>query len=259
MECVANLAIKYLTWYMDICLDLGNTFGKMRIDAAGSPPVYYKQLSDTAIQELIQRLAPENIIYCDVRGTAADLIGATGFSGRLLRLTHQLPIPLKNCYQTPHTLGMDRLAAALGAWQQFPNRQTLVIDAGTCITYDFVTASAEFLGGIISPGLQMRLKAMHTFTARLPLIDSDFAVPPPLVGQTTADAMLSGAFHGLSSEMNGIIHQYEAIFGRFNILLSGGDALFFEKTIKETNFVNENVVLDGLRAALNFNLANFRF
>jgi len=198
-------------------------------------------------------------MYCDVRGTAADLIAAAGFKGKVLRLTHELPIPLKNCYQTPHTLGMDRLAAAIGAWQQFPHQHTLVIDAGTCVTYDFVTAAAEFLGGIISPGLQMRLKAMHAFTAGLPMITTDFAAPPPLIGQNTTEAMLSGAFHGLAGEINGLISNYQSIFGRFNILLTGGDALFFDKTIKEANFVNENVVLDGLKAALDFNLVNLEF
>jgi type III pantothenate kinase len=244
---------------MNFCLDIGNTFGKIRIDEAGKPPVYRRQLNDEDIIALIRELQPDNIIYCDVRGTGAELIAATGFDGKLLKLTHELPIPLKNCYQVPQTLGMDRLAAALGAWQQFPHQHTLVIDAGTCITYDFVTANAEFLGGMISPGLQMRLKAMHTFTAQLPLITTDFSQKPPLIGQNTTDAMLSGAFHGLSGEINGIISHYQSIFGRFNILLTGGDALFFDKTIKEANFVNENVVLDGLKAALDFNLVNLKF
>lgn len=244
---------------MNLCLDLGNTFGKACIDEPGKPPVYQRQLSDEALRLLIRQYHPENIIYCDVRGTAAELIASAGFRGHLLRLTHELPIPLKNCYQTPQTLGMDRLAAALGAWAQFPGQHTLVIDAGTCITYDFVTAAAEFMGGIIAPGLQMRLKAMHTFTARLPLITYDFSEKPPLIGQNTTDAMLSGAFNGLAAEINGIISHYQTIFGRFNILLTGGDALFFDKSIKEANFVNENVVLDGLKAALDFNLVNFKF
>lgn len=243
----------------NICLDLGNTFGKMRIDTAGRQPVYLRQLSDADITELIGRYQPAHIIYCDVRGTAAQLIGQAGFKGKLWRLTHELPVPLKNCYQTPHTLGMDRLAAALGAWQRFPHQHILVIDAGTCITYDFVTARAEFLGGIIAPGLQMRLKAMHAFTARLPLIHTNFAEEPPFIGQNTTDAMRSGAFHGICAEINGIIEHYKSVFGRFNILLSGGDAHFFDKTIKEPNFVNKNVVLDGLSAALNFNLADCKF
>lgn len=238
-----------------LCLDLGNTFGKIRADESGKPPVYYRQLSDEAVCRIIGQHGPQQIIYCDVRGTAAEIIAAARFEGRLLAFTHTLPLPIKNCYQTPHTLGMDRLAAALGAWQHFPRQHSLVIDAGTCVTYDFVTASGEFLGGMITPGLQMRLQAMHAFTARLPLASGDFSEKPPFIGQNTVDAMRSGAFHGLTEEINGIITRYQSVFGRFNILLTGGDALFFDKTVKQINFVNENLVLDGLKAALDFNLS----
>ncbi|MCS7017871.1 MAG: type III pantothenate kinase [Bernardetiaceae bacterium] len=243
-----------------LCLDLGNTFGKIRIDQPDKAPIYYRQLDNEAVCQIIEQYYPTHIIYCDVRGTAAELIAATHFKGHLLSFTHHLPIPLKNCYQTPHTLGTDRLAAAVGAWQRFPHQHSLVIDIGTCVTYDFVTATAEFLGGIISPGLQMRLRAMHAFTSKLPLLTADCShLPPPVIGQNTTDAMLSGAFYGLAAEIQGIICHYRALFESFNILLTGGDALCFDKIIKDVNFVNENMVLDGLKAALDFNLALSKF
>ncbi|MCS6968358.1 MAG: type III pantothenate kinase [Cytophagales bacterium] len=241
---------------MYLCLDLGNTSGKVRIDFPEVPPLYYRPLTDEEIIMLIVQYQPSHIIYCDVRGTASDLIAQANTSAHVIPFTYQLPLPIKNSYQTPHTLGMDRLAAALGAWQHFPYQSSLIIDAGTCITYDFITSEGEFLGGLISPGLQMRCKAMHTQTAKLPLVEIKPSQSIPFVGRTTQEGLQSGVFHGLCAEIEGIIKRYSDIFGQFNIVLTGGDALFFEKTIKEINFVNENLVLDGLKAALDFNLTN---
>ena len=169
-----------------------------------------------------------------------------------IRLTHETHLPIKNLYETPKTLGKDRLAAAVAAFDIFPKKNTLILDAGTCLTYDFVDKKGNYWGGAISPGIQMRLKAMHVFTEKLPLVNArnlqDF------IGQDTETSLLSGGQMGVVMEISGFIAAYQKKFGKINIILTGGDSAFLAEHLEFPIFVNNNLVLRGLNKILNYNV-----
>lgn len=174
-----------------------------------------------------------------------------------LKLNHLTPIPIKNLYGTPETLGKDRLAAVVAANYLFPKRNCLVIDSGTCITYNFINADGEFIGGNIAPGLNMRLKAMHHFTARLPLIERNtegVLSENDFIGQSTHQAMLNGAQIGLIAEVEGWVNRFKKRYGSIEVIFTGGDGEFLFKhvSIEKINY-EPNLVLIGLNQILNFN------
>ena len=168
----------------------------------------------------------------------------------LLILKQETPVPLNIDYETPNTLGIDRVAAAVGAINRF-NGPLVVVDAGSCITCDLIDSSNFFKGGTISPGLQMRLQAMHTFTAKLPLLK--LTAPKQLVGTSTNDAMLSGVVNGSRQEIGGLIKEHQKIYPDLRVIICGGDAIYFDKIIEFNIFVLPNLVLEGLNAILRFN------
>ncbi len=147
-----------------------------------------------------------------------------------------VPIPIKNTYHSPNTLGMDRLAAAVGANQLFPNQAILLIDIGTAIKYDYISAENCFEGGIISPGMRIRFEALHSFTKKLPLVS--FVENPPLIGKNTEQCIQSGVINGMTAEICGMIENYQKI-GINQVIFSGGDATFFESQIKKATFAEE--------------------
>lgn len=169
-----------------------------------------------------------------------------------LWLDHHTPLPLVNAYQTPHTLGPDRMAAAVGAWSEAPGQNLLIIDAGTCVTYDIVSAAGVFEGGNIAPGLTMRLQAMHDYTRRLPLVE----VPPrlPWIGRNTAEALQAGGIGGMVLEMAGMMAKYRRRWKNLKVFLTGGDANFFGNHLKRRIFVSPELVLKGLNQILLYNL-----
>nr|MCU0355429.1 type III pantothenate kinase [Cytophagales bacterium] len=172
-------------------------------------------------------------------------------------LDHTLPLPFANRYQTPRTLGTDRLAGVAGAQALFPGQSCLVVDAGTCLKFEWLENGSDYWGGSISPGLRMRFQAMHQFTSRLPLLEP--AADVPLTGGSTAEAMQSGVLHGMTAEIEGIVAQYRIHHPDFRVLLTGGDAPFFEKRLFETRlktpiFAVSELVATGLNHILNFNL-----
>ncbi len=164
--------------------------------------------------------------------------------------TSQTKIPLKNLYQSVSTLGSDRLAASIGAFAFFPNSNTLVIDAGTCIKYNFTNASNKYLGGGISPGLNMRFRALHEFTGKLPLIKMDTEYEG-LIGTTTQNSILSGVITGSIAEIDGIISLYRAQYSGVICVLTGGDSEHLAKQLKSSIFTRQNLVLQGLNYILN--------
>ncbi|MFP4065103.1 MAG: type III pantothenate kinase [Bacteroidales bacterium] len=192
-----------------------------------------------------------------------------------------LKLPIILLYKTPETLGSDRLASALAATVFFPGENTLVINAGTCLTTDFVTDKGEYIGGSIAPGSQMRLRAMHHFTGKLPLIELNESIPgwpgqarelnqsvagspgqapglnktfTGLPGQTTESSMLTGVTTGMIAEIDGLIGIWREKISFFNVILSGGDAIFFDKKLKNRIFAVDNVVLHGLNLMLKHNV-----
>jgi type III pantothenate kinase len=159
-------------------------------------------------------------------------------------VNHELGFPFVNKYATPNTLGIDRMVLAAGAVLLYPNQNRLVIDAGTCITYDFTDAGNKYLGGAISPGLQLRYNAMHNFTAKLPLLYPE--MPQSYIGNTTKESMHSGVVNGLLHEVDGFVAQYKQQYQDVTVILTGGDAEFLAKRLKNTIFANSNFLLESL-------------
>lgn len=168
--------------------------------------------------------------------------------------THEDIFPFHNKYATPKTLGIDRMILAAGATLQFPKQNRLVIDAGTCITYDFIDENDNYLGGAISPGLRLRYESLHNFTARLPLLLLES--PETYIGNTTAQAIHSGVVNGFVYEIDGFIDEYRKEFLNFIIILTGGDAEFLAKRLKNTIFANSNFLLESLNQTYQYKIDN---
>jgi type III pantothenate kinase len=173
------------------------------------------------------------------------------------------PFSFKNNYSTPETLGIDRMVLANGAVLKYPNQNRLVIDAGTCITYDFIDENDNYLGGAISPGIQLRFESLHNYTAKLPLLsleslnDQDSEIEKvPLIGNSTFEAINSGVINGVINEIQGFISQYEAVYPKFIIILTGGDAEFLAKRLKNTIFANSNFLLESLNQTFQHKIKN---
>lgn len=161
------------------------------------------------------------------------------------------PIPIKNCYKTPQTLGTDRLAVAVAAAIQFPKKDVLIIDSGTCITFELVTALGEYLGGNISPGINMRLKALNHDTGQLPLEESKGNIPD--LGYNTETAIRSGVINGIKYEIEGYIHSLRKKYPSLLILLTGGNHFNFDSQLKSDIFADKFLVLRGLNYILRYN------
>jgi len=159
-------------------------------------------------------------------------------------LGYDFKLPFQNLYASPQTLGVDRIALAAGATHYFPNINVLVIDAGTCITYDFVNEKSEYLGGAIAPGINARYKALNDYTANLPLLEKQ--QPESFIGNSTANSIHSGVINGIAREIDGIINQYNTEFKKLTVVLTGGDADFLAKQVKSNIFVKPFFLLQGL-------------
>lgn len=237
---------------MYLIIDQGNTHTKMAI--AGNGDVLqtwiFNPSASNLVSEMIKKYQIKKGIWSNVSdGKNNDMILTLTKELEVLPFNHETPIPLKNKYETPHTLGYDRLAGAIGAWTLFPEQNSLVIDAGTCINYEFVKASGEYMGGAISPGMQMRFRSLHDYTGKLPLIDQSFH-HHSLLGKDTINSILSGVMNGILMEIDGIIQQYEHIHGKINVILTGGDADYFGKYLKNKTFAQPNLILIGLYETL---------
>lgn len=169
-------------------------------------------------------------------------------------ISHEDSFPFVNLYETPKTLGMDRMVLAAGAVLQFPKQNRLVIDAGTCITYDFVDENDNYLGGAISPGLRLRYEALHNFTAKLPLLELDS--PKSIIGNSTSQSIHSGVVNGAVNEIDGFINDYKQHYSKFTIILTGGDAEFLAKRLKNTIFANSNFLLESLSHLFQYKIKN---
>lgn len=192
-------------------------------------------------------------IISSVNKTTEKLIPYKKINFPLLWLNAELSLPFKNNYVTANTLGSDRIALVAAAQKLYPQQNVLLIDAGSCITYDFLTAEGIYLGGAISPGVKMRLKAMNQFTNSLPLIDWDAKELPNILGDSTRNSILSGAVCGAVKEIEGFFSFYNQHYRGIKTIITGGDAIFFEKALKNTIFAIPNLVLKGLNELLIFN------
>lgn len=175
----------------------------------------------------------------------------------LIELDEYTKIPIQNNYSNPKSLGKDRLSAAIGAWSLFKNKNILSIDAGTALKFDFVSAEGCYLGGAISAGLQMRLNALHTFTDKLPLVV--FKDQNTIIGKSTDESILSGAIYGIVGEIDGVIERYKTQFDNLEVVITGGESIYFDKYLKNRIFAVPNLVLIGLNEILKFNELNNDF
>lgn len=237
---------------MNLVIDSGNSAAKVGIFKDDLLIEKFTFSDPGSLQSFMQRASFRNLIISTVKADAESLAVWGRKAERQFILTNTLPLPVKNLYKTQETLGMDRLAGVCGARKLFPAKDCLVIDAGTCITYDFLDGSGNYHGGSISPGLTMRFKAVHTFTAKLPLVSPAFRAE--LIGQDTETCIKSGVGNGLLAEVDGIISRYLEKFPHLSVILCGGDSGFFENQLKASIFASPDLVLIGLNSILIHNV-----
>lgn len=238
---------------MQLIIDIGNTRAKAAV-FNGCEIIskrIFKKVSYEIIKPLITKYKVDTIIFSSV---SSNILNEKSFRQNkilLMELTAQTKIPVKNKYTTPATLGKDRLANAVGTAFINPNKNNLVIDAGTCLKFDFVNAKNEYIGGAISPGLQMRYKALNYFTDKLPEISASKKLPS-LVGNSTQNAIRSGVQQGMLAEIIGVIDAYKKRYKNLHVYLTGGDASYFEPQLKKAIFAPD-LTLYGLNEILRFN------
>ncbi len=212
----------------------------------------YDDIAQVDIASLVERFKIKRSIICSTRGDMSGVADQLrGLIGESLLFDHTTPIPIANSYSTPETLGRDRLAAAVGARVISSADNQLIIDMGTAITIDLVTRSGGFEGGVISPGVGMRLRALHEFTASLPLCH---ATEESLdVARCTKEAIEQGVMRGVEYEVRGHIERMRAKWGEIDIIFAGGDAKYFDKQIKNTIFAPSELIFVGLNRILEYN------
>lgn len=237
---------------MNLVIDYGNSGAKVGIFDQQNLVERTAFPSSDELRKYLQQTKAQYAIISSVNENAADMASWLPAGLKSFILDPSLPLPVKNRYATPSTLGVDRLAGVCGAQEMFPNNHCLVIDAGTCITYDIIDRDRNYLGGGISPGLSMRFKAVHTFTTKLPLVSP--AEHVKLIGDSTETCIQSGVVNGILAEMEGIIQQYQAKFEGLKVILCGGDARFFENQLKASIFAIPELVLFGLNSILIYNV-----
>ena len=170
---------------------------------------------------------------------------------KVLELSSNTKLPFNNLYATPETLGVDRMALVSASIDQFSDKNVLIIDAGTCITYDFITNHNDYLGGAISPGIRLRYKALNNLTANLPLLET--SQPKTIIGDATESSIHSGVVFGVIKEIDGVIDQYLQEYPDLTVILTGGDAKFLSNQLKNSIFANSNFLLEGLNFILDYN------
>lgn len=236
---------------MNLVIDSGNT--RIKVALFNNAKMVLKESFDHVanLGVFLKSIEFTHLLVSSVSIDPQEIITLTHNTGKKLILNHQLPLPIKLNYATPQTLGMDRIASACGAFEVFPNQNCLVIDAGTCINTEFINSSATYLGGSISPGINMRFKAMHTFTQSLPLLSASESTPP-LTGNSTEACMQSGVLNGVLAEVNGMIEHYQQQYENLKVILCGGDYPLFENKLKHAIFVAPDLVLTGLNRILRY-------
>ncbi|MES2575076.1 MAG: type III pantothenate kinase [Bacteroidota bacterium] len=243
---------------MILAIDVGNTRIKAAVFEGAivlEPFVFFKTELEKNIQNILKKY--KNLTHFVV-SSVSDIEKQSFLAFENLVnihfVSHHDTFPFVNGYETPQTLGIDRIVLATGATLQFPNQNRLVIDAGTCVTYDFIDESNTYFGGAISPGLSLRYAALHNFTAKLPLLELEN--PAHFVGKSTSESIHSGVVNGLVYEIDGFIAEYKALYSNFIIILTGGDADFLAKRLKNTIFANSNFLLESLNQTFQYKIKN---
>jgi type III pantothenate kinase len=236
---------------MNLCADIGNSRIKIGLFEGRTliKRLIWVQWSINELVELARQFKIKKIIFSSVSTPGEEILPELESICPVKELNSLTKLPFENTYTTPETLGKDRLAAVAGAHALFPEKNCLVIDCGTCIKYDLINAQSRYLGGNIAPGANMRIEAMHHFTARLPLVEMEMPANP--CGNSTQTALQNGALKGASLEMNGFIQLFSSEYSPLQIILTGGDATFFEPHLSSPNVqLVPDLVLYGLNHIL---------
>jgi type III pantothenate kinase len=231
-----------------LCFDFGNTrlkCGVLKGDALQEVLVLENDSAST-ISGLIEKYQPAKSILSSVINHNPEMESLLAAATRFHKLDHRSHIPVTTPVGKPQDIGADRLALVVAAVHLFPEKNNLVVGLGSAITYNFVNKYHEFVGGGISPGMEMRFKSLQLFTAKLPLVEKDWNFP--LVGYDTATNILSGVILGMAKEIDGMIDAYAEKYGNFNVLLTGGDAPYFVYHLKNKIFADPNLIFKGLYA-----------
>ncbi len=231
-----------------VCFDFGNTRLKaaLFIDSALQELIVLNDESVEAVELFLDRFQPEKTILSSVINHDPQIEKLLSLKTKFHKLSYLSKLPFTTPVSKPETIGADRLALASAAVYLYPEKNNLVIGLGTCITYNFINKSHEFIGGAISPGMEMRLKSLNHYTAKLPLISADWNVP--LIGYDTNTNILSGVVIGIAKEIDGFINAYNERFGNFNVLLTGGDTGILASHLKNKIFADPELIFKGLYA-----------
>ncbi|WP_324025227.1 type III pantothenate kinase [Maribacter sp. BPC-D8] len=240
---------------MNLIIDAGNTNVKLAIFKK-SEIIHLETVVVDLFVEAVKKIFREfprikSSIVSSVGSLSKDQMKVVAVFCELHELSNASKVPFKNSYASPQTLGVDRLALATAAYYFNPHQNNLVIDAGTCVTYDMLNDFDEYLGGAISPGVQMRYNAMHQQTAKLPLLEKKELLD--YIGNTTENCLHSGVVNGITLEIDGVIDLYKARFENLTVILTGGDTLFLSKRLKNTIFADSKFLLKGLNYLLEYN------
>ncbi|NPA44644.1 MAG: type III pantothenate kinase [Chlorobi bacterium] len=245
---------------MNLIIDIGNSYSKLSI-YRGKTSFHLSSIKSNEHKLLISKIKQlkkqkqiiKNVILSSVSSEHAELedylLNNFDF---FIKLNHETKIPIKNLYKTPKTLGKDRLAAVVAANNIFPNTNVLVFDAGTALTIDFINENAEYIGGSISPGIEMRFKALNYFTKKLPKfnLNTDF---DKSFGATTEEAIISGVQNGILNEVEGYINKYSKKYKNLEIIFTGGDTFFFKERLTKKILTDPDIVMKGLNIILEHN------
>jgi type III pantothenate kinase len=237
---------------MNLIIDIGNTRVKYAV-FHGEEQIYSTKsnnLSRETVHSIVNEYPIQKSIVSSVRANSTDEAILSELQ-HLVSFNHSTSIPINNKYATPETLGLDRLAAAVGAYKLNPGNFSLVFDFGTALTIDFIDENANYLGGNISPGLNTRFKALNQFTGKLPLIESFDKIN--LIGTNTHGAIANGVVNGMVFEVDSYIDRMKSTRTDIKVIATGGDAKRFDNLLKNTIFVVENLVAQGLNSILNYN------
>ena len=238
---------------MNLALDIGNSFLKAGIFKNNNLINYYEFNREyySNIKSILDKTPITHSIASNVSESNNKLIELLSNKTNLIKFNSSLKVPFKNCYQTKNTLGKDRIALVSNASKEYPKENVLLIDLGSCITFDFLNSKNEYLGGSISPGLSMRYRSLNSYTANLPLINPkeiDY-----FIGRNTEDSIHSGIINGIVGELNSTIDKYKSQFKEIRIILTGGDAKFLFNRIKNSIFANSNFLILGLNFLIELN------
>lgn len=238
-----------------LCFDFGNTRLKCAVfrDREMTELLVLESDSSSNIQQLVNKYQPQKSLLSSVIDHNPEIEQILASASRFHKLNYSSKLPITSPVGKPETIGADRLGLVVAAVDLFPGKNNLVIGLGTAITYNFINKYHEFLGGGISPGMEMRFKSLNHFTALLPLVEKDWNFP--LVGYDTRTNILSGVILGMAKEIDGTIDAYKEKYGNFNVLLTGGDAPYFVYHLKNKIFADPNLIYKGLYAISEVNNA----